>query len=387
MTVLTDYERFVADEQASAAFSQWKKQNPGEWATWASFHQGVILGNRPKPAALKTAYGKGLVDAAVEYLDATAPAPPPPPPPPPPSGQGSVDGNPFAASAWPNRGFPTPVSFAPNDADMISDLCAKAYGGGWLNMNAWSVAEYRLKTATGQPTKTIALEIPYRGAGQVTVPWLNFQVPPDGGDQHVVIALEDTGKYWEFQGTNSPLQNGRAHSVAMGDMVAGDALPTATDRISGLTTPGGLVRPEHFSGKLGPIALRCAIPDESAAFEWPSIQSDGGGSGKIPSGAALYLDPSLDLTKFGLNQYQLVLARFWQARGMWVGDSNGGSNTVTLYAEATCDGSVYPFGSLSLPVALFQQAHVLSAQSAGVKHTAMLRKPEHLAGIVRVDPR
>jgi hypothetical protein len=85
MSGLTDYQEFVNDMSASSYFTNWKKQNPKEYTTWAAFNKGVQDGSQPTPPVLKTKFGQGMVDGGIMYLNAwdhdPIPVPPDPTPP------------------------------------------------------------------------------------------------------------------------------------------------------------------------------------------------------------------------------------------------------------------------------------------------------------------
>src|SRR5207342_1354966 len=102
MSGLTDYRQTVNDFSASSAFSQWKKQNPKEFTTWAAWDKALQAGDQPTAPVLSTKFGKGMVDAGIQYQrawDNPDPTQPPPVTPPvdppvtppvtPPSGSGT----------------------------------------------------------------------------------------------------------------------------------------------------------------------------------------------------------------------------------------------------------------------------------------------------------
>jgi hypothetical protein len=129
VTLLADYQRFLTDEQASAAYKAWAKQNPGELKTWLAFDAAVVSGGTPALPTLKTAFGRGLVDVA-EMLIESYPTPAPPVAPPP------------ALGTLPAQGISVSTEFLSLSAAVQSstlDLIAQLFNGkpGWVRIDWW----------------------------------------------------------------------------------------------------------------------------------------------------------------------------------------------------------------------------------------------------------
>lgn len=102
MSLLDDFKQFVADAEAGAQYAAWARDNPVDLGRWHGFRDAILAGARPSRPTMSSPHGRELIDAGVQYLDATAGSPPPPsqgwvvaPPAPPPAG--TVIDNPVGA--------------------------------------------------------------------------------------------------------------------------------------------------------------------------------------------------------------------------------------------------------------------------------------------------
>ncbi|MGV7637075.1 carbohydrate-binding domain-containing protein, partial [Mycobacterium kansasii] len=84
---------------------------------------------------------------------------------------------------------------------------------------------------------------------------------------------------------------------------------------------------------------------------YPGTRTDGTVVDGIPQGTRLQLDPSLDLTRFGLTPFQLMVAKALQVYGGFNADHG---DVFALYARSTFDGTTYAQPIQSLPDALIQ---------------------------------
>jgi hypothetical protein len=73
MTALDDFKRFVTDAESGTQYAKWAHDNPGDLGRWQAFRDLILNGSRPAAPTMATAHGRELVDAGVQYLDATAP--------------------------------------------------------------------------------------------------------------------------------------------------------------------------------------------------------------------------------------------------------------------------------------------------------------------------
>jgi hypothetical protein len=293
-----------------------------------------------------------LNNAAVAYAKSLGYVLPLPPPPPPTTGRW------YASTAYPNRVVPANPTLDPNSGSwqaMLGSL-AEVYVNGLSGIGgAWSSTVYHASAST--PKITVALAVSFRGATSVTFPCAAGWVPTPDSDAHMIVISDVDGTYWEFQGLN--LTTKHAHGVASSNIITGDAVSAASERISILPTPMGLIRPDEIVAGTIPHALRCTLSLCSTAFRWPAVASDGNKSGGIPSGAHIWLPRSATLGT--LDQNQAMIAKALQEYGAYVGDSTG-SNNFTIFAQSTADGkTTFPFMNLTLPQAICKQLVVLFA--------------------------
>lgn len=100
MTLLDDFKQFVTDAQDGTQYRNWVRDNSGlkadqknqdplpppvagtDVAKWYAFRDAIVAGQRPTVPAMSSPHGRELIDAGVQYLDATVTITPPPPPPP-----------------------------------------------------------------------------------------------------------------------------------------------------------------------------------------------------------------------------------------------------------------------------------------------------------------
>ena len=260
----------------------------------------------------------------------------------------------FTDGSYMNLVVPNAPVIDPNSAAWINLLkqASQIWTNGLSGIGGqWSATVYHSTSTT--PNITVSLTVPYMGSSTITFPCASNWVPTADSDAHMIVIAPDGG-YWEFQGLN--LSTKTAHSVARGNVVTGDGVPTAQDRISELPTPVGLIRPEEIAAGVIPHALRAAIGYESSSYRWPAIQSDGSTAGGIPSGAHLWLPRSVDIST--LSTYQKIEAKALQEYGVYVGDNGP---PFSDYAQSTADGvTSYPFTSLTLPQSLIAQMVVLA---------------------------
>src|SRR5215471_12880871 len=78
MSGLDDYNQTVADFSKSVGYKNWKSKNVGEFGKWAQFDKAIKAGQTPTPPTLITWFGKGIVDAGVQYLNTLSVTPPAP---------------------------------------------------------------------------------------------------------------------------------------------------------------------------------------------------------------------------------------------------------------------------------------------------------------------
>ncbi|MEX0982018.1 MAG: hypothetical protein WD577_06010 [Bacteroidales bacterium] len=121
----------------------------------------------------------------------------------------------------------------------------------------------------------------------------------------------------------------------------GNALPLNSNGIfpKGLSARGSGF--ELLQGVIWPQELETGVINHALIFSYdhtkaggpvsPATESDGTSNEAwaIPEGALVQLDPSLDLSILGLNEYEMIIAKALQEYGMYCADDGGG---ISLYA-------------------------------------------------------
>ena len=102
-----------------------------------------------------------------------------------------------------------------------------------------------------------------------------------------------------------------AHAEATFNVQTGTGLHADDAGVTGsnISELGGLITPQDIASGSINHALRYATPIDSPSFVSPASRSDGGTGGGIPAGELMRLDPSLNLSQFGLTPFQLMVAQ------------------------------------------------------------------------------
>ena len=103
-------------------------------------------------------------------------------------------------------------------------------------------------------------------------------------------------------------------------------------RSSSAALGGGLIRASEVKAGVIPHALACAAPKHLIGPPVsPATTSDGsGGSGAIPMGSRLQLDPSVSVSSLGLEPGEEMIARALQTYGAYIVES---SSSFACYAR------------------------------------------------------
>jgi hypothetical protein len=173
--------------------------------------------------------------------------------------------------------------------------------------------------------------------------------PSSDSDAHAVVLAPWLDRAYEFFGLRRD-SNGQwaYYSAAVvrlggsgwwdGTYSAGGVSGPWGPRASGATLSGGLIRPGEVQAGVITHALACAAPKHVIGPPVsPARTSDGsGGSGAMPMGSRLQLDPSLNVASLGLEPGEEMIARALQTYGAYVVDS---SSAMACYAQG---GGSYP---------------------------------------------
>lgn len=229
-------------------------------------------------------------------------------------------GNWWAPNSFINQPIPPNPKIDPQSAKWVAMLNNDpSVNSIYCNKGDWSTPVYHATLAT--PRVVVSLAIPYYGASQILIPYQAGWLPDPQQDGHIVIIDQD-GLETEFQGFDANTLT--AHSVAQHHIYTDDGATSPGNAVSGLPIALGLIRPEDI--QIGEIrhGLRCATPVNDKTWRYPADHSDGQTPGGLPMGALIQLDPALNLTPFGLDQFGTMFAQCLQAYGMYNGDSGGG---------------------------------------------------------------
>lgn len=196
------------------------------------------------------------------------------------------------------------------------------------------------------------------------------RVPP-GSDCHLTVADPVTQKvfsFWQVRYKPETDQwrctyGGIADLHGDGRDYAGSATATNISRYACQATIAELAAGE-IPHALFVVSNACTdwvrgptgnwIGEGAAGTRYPAQKSDGhnyaNAAYTIDQGARLQLDPSIDLTQYGLSQAELAVGRCWQRYGAYVLDSGGrsyppgvsGASISELYQDY--DYPLFPFG-------------------------------------------
>lgn len=178
----------------------------------------------------------------------------------------------------------------------------------------------------------------------VDVPIPADAVPATGTDGQLTIYDPTSDMLWDLwvankssNGTWSACWGGRIDDVSEN---RGYFTGTEGASASGMAIAGGAITIEDV--KKGSIdhALNLNIRNTAGwqNWTWPAMRADGTGSagwGSLRQGQRLRLDPSIDVTKLGLNKMGTMIARAAQQYGFIVTDTSGTVSLVTESGTAT----------------------------------------------------
>ncbi len=290
---------------------------------------------------------------------------PPPPPPPPTSSSGRWFGS---SSPW-----NTPVGSASVVSQSSSWVGAlyNAVGGINVNQGSWT------------PTVFVADASTPRGRVQLANGWSMDDVPlpsnlrPSGdSDAHAVIIDSARGREYDFFALSGGSGAWSAHAGIVfrldgsgwwnGGYSSGGVSGPWGARASSAALGGGLIRPSEVQAGVIPHALACAAPKGLIGpAVSPATTSDGsGGSGAMPMGSRLQLDPSVDVGSLGLEPGEEMIARALQTYGAYIVDS---SSAFACYAQntSTMGSNPYPSSwSNGISKSLIQRLRVVQPPAA-----------------------
>ncbi len=287
---------------------------------------------------------------------------PVPVPPPPPTTSVTLYS---PTSSW-NAPVPGSASVDVNSATMLRTVVAAAQAQGFvIAVKEWSRPLHYTDSTTSR--HTVSLTAPWAPASTMSgVPIPANAAPDPAGDGHMVVIDRSTGCEYDFWQAVHNADGSWSASWANATSTTGPGwYPHGLSATgSGAAGAAGLIRPEELREGEIKHALFFAYPDTRAGGPvLPATEADGRntGSGAIPEGARLQIDPGVDLSTLGLNPYEMIIARALQRYGMILGDTGGG---VGLVAQNPLSTAVpYPWGEqtyVDLPQSLLAHMRVLT---------------------------
>lgn len=235
----------------------------------------------------------------------------------------------------------------PNTSTMVNSLVEEAKQGFVISTKEWTVPvfyadastnKYNIRLTAGWAPKKKLLSVP--------IP--SFAEPDPQNDGHMVIIDEANGCVYDFFQMRLSFNGNWTASWA-------NALPLNGDGIfpKGLSARGSGF--ELLQGVIWPQELEAGVINHALIFSYdytksggpvaPATESDGTSSDAwaIPEGALIQLDPSLDLTTLGLNNYEMTIAKALQEYGMYCADDGGG---ISLYAVNPISCKTNPYQNI-----------------------------------------
>ncbi|MGZ9826807.1 PA14 domain-containing protein [Tsukamurella ocularis] len=266
-------------------------------------------------------------------------------------GAPSNNGNYFAADSFWNQPVPVGAKVDPRSAGWMAALDARS-NGVWVNTSEWTTTVYN--APPGTPTIDVRVTNTNR---LLTIPYLPTYRPTNDADHHLAVIDDATGCLYEFQGFN-PSSRSAAASASYRAYTGSGGHDAAPGHAGGeFSYLAGLITPQDVQSGVIDHALRYAMPGNSPNYVYPGTRSDGTTLGGVPEGTRLQLDPNLDLSRFGLSPFQMMLARALQVYGGFNADH---ADVFVFYARSTIDGTSYAQPIQQLPDALLQHLRFLT---------------------------
>lgn len=267
-------------------------------------------------------------------------------------GAPSGNGNYFARNSIWNNPVPDDAVIDPHSSSWVSVLANNsAYSEISMNSTSWSIPVYR--AAASVATKSIRIT---NSNKTIQIPFASNYRPSQDTDAAIVIVDQQSGCMYDLQGFDptsmSAVASASYHAyTGSGGHTAGPSHAGGEfSRVAGLITPSDVAQGqiEH--------ALRFAIPGGGDRFYYPGTRTDGTVTGGPPQGVRIRLDPSVDLSSYGLTPFQKMVATALQKYGAFNSDT---ASTFALYAEDPIDGSTFTTQPTALPKALISKMQFL----------------------------
>ncbi|GAA1090191.1 carbohydrate-binding domain-containing protein [Tsukamurella strandjordii] len=266
-------------------------------------------------------------------------------------GPASNNGNYFAADSPWNQPIPPGAAVDPRSAGWVNTLDG-GNDGMFVNSTDWTTTVYN--APPGTPTTEITVTNTNR---KVTIPYLPSYRPTRDADAHLSVIDDATGCLYEFQSFNPVTKTAIAQATYKAYTGSGGHTAGPSHAGGEISYLAGMITPQDVQSGVIDHAVRYALPEGAPTYVYPGTRSDGSTMGGVPQGTRIQLDPSLDLTQFGLSPFQLMLARAMQVYGGFNSDHAG---SFVVSARSTADGTTYAQPIQPLPDALLRHMRFLS---------------------------
>jgi hypothetical protein len=169
-------------------------------------------------------------------------------------------------------------------------------------------------------------------------------VPASGSDASMEIIEPSTNlayEFWQFRGSSGN------YSTSWGDVVnitsnviSSPGNGSATG--SNIAAIAGEVRISDIQSGHIDHAITMAIGPTCSSFVFPATKSDGSGSGSgcLPEGIRIQLDPSINLAGIsGITPFELMVGKALQTYGAYIKDTAGSGTDGAIGFENPADGN------------------------------------------------
>lgn len=239
--------------------------------------------------------------------------------------------------------IPADAVVDPNSETMVLSLIDEAEKGFVVAVKEWTIPVYYSTDSTVRSdvimTKNWA---PKNVLKNVPIP--DYAEPDPEGDGPMVVIDEQDGciyDFWQIRNVNGQWKASW-----------GNALPLNSNGIfeKGFSARGSGF--ELLQGMIWPQELEAGKIEHALAFSYdhtkaggpvlPATESDGTSNDDwaIPEGALVQLNPAIDLSTYGLDENEMIIAKALQEYGMYCVDDGGG---ITLYAVNPNSVSTNPY--------------------------------------------
>jgi hypothetical protein len=294
-----------------------------------------------------------------------------------------VDGRWYASTSAFNTPIPAGAPVRPDSSSMSAALAAYR-SVPWMGPTSSSVPTVGIATPL-TPTVTVQLNYPSCDYKEFQIPIPAGTVIENQNESHLTVLAADGSEWDLFKTTQpglTPLSSG-VQCAASGNWAAtvishqnpgwtGSGSGQGSPRGSGIALAAGMIRPRDTQTPTGgtwdhaiafAYALTCSSSTSHPSYVYPATSGDGttSGSGCIPMGARLQLDPTIDCATWASIKYEWMRqeCRTLQKYGAIIVDT--GDAFITQYYKALGSYS-YPWApawDVYLPTDLMNKFRVI----------------------------